>query len=48
MAWDIVITEDSFSVIEINASTGIDLIQLWGGEKNKELGRFYKKHNIFR
>lgn len=48
MAWDIVITDNGFTVIEINASTGLDLFQLWQGERNTKLGEFYKKYNIFK
>ncbi|HLR20771.1 MAG TPA: sugar-transfer associated ATP-grasp domain-containing protein [Tissierellaceae bacterium] len=48
MAWDILITEDSYSVIEINASTGLDLLQIWGGERHSKLGEFYKFHNIIK
>lgn len=48
MAWDIVITENSFSVIEINASTGLDLLQIWEGERNNLLGDFYREHNIIK
>lgn len=48
IAWDIVITEDGFTVIEGNASTGISLFQLWRGVRNTELGQFYESCGVFR
>lgn len=48
IAWDIVITPNSFCVIEINASTSLDLLQIWEGKKNSQLGNFYRQHNIFK
>ncbi len=48
IAWDIVITEKGFSVIETNASTGVNIFQLWGGQKNSELGLYLKKHGIIK
>lgn len=46
IAWDIVITKDSFSVIEINASSGLNIFQIWEGIRNTELGDFYKRHKV--
>lgn len=43
VAWDIVITKDSYSIIEGNASTGTTLFQLWEGKRNSKLGSFYKR-----
>lgn len=48
IAWDIVVTEESFMVIEINASSGLNIFQMWQGERNTELGNFYRKHNIIK
>ena len=46
MAWDIVVTEEGFEVIEINASTGITLFQMWEGKKDQELGQFFKEQGV--
>ena len=43
MSWDIVLCENSFSVIEINASTGLTWIQMWGPQRNTKLGKFLKE-----
>lgn len=48
VAWDVVITESGFAVIEGNASTGLNLFQLWEGIRNKRLGNFYKKQGIIK
>ena len=48
IAWDIVITKDSFSVIEINASSGLNIFQIWGGIRNTELGHFYRKQGTIK
>lgn len=41
MAWDIVPYQDTFYVLEINASTGLTFIQMFEPLKNTELGKFY-------
>jgi len=47
IAWDILITEDgSMCIIEGNTSSGVNIIQLWGGQRNGELGEFYRHHGI--
>lgn len=46
LAWDIVVQEDGFTVVEINASTGYTFIQMWGGIRNGPIGEFFKKHEI--
>lgn len=48
IAWDILVTDEGFSVIEANTSSGVNIIQLWGGQKNGELGDFYRAHGIIR
>lgn len=42
IAWDIVVTMEGFSVIEINASSSLELFQVFGSIKDTELGEFYK------
>lgn len=47
IAWDVVITDDSFSVVEVNASTGIYVFQMHQPLlRNPELKRFYEYHRV--
>lgn len=46
MSWDVVITEDTFYIIEINTSTGLTLLQMQGGKKDSELGKFLKSTKL--
>ena len=48
MAWDLLITEEGPCVIEINTSSGINIIQLWGGQKQGELGDFFRHYNVIK
>lgn len=48
VAWDILLTDDGFTVIEANASSGVNIIQIWGGQRQRELGDFYRAHGIIR
>lgn len=49
VAWDVVLTEDGgICVIEANASSGVNIIQLWGGQRQGELGDFYRAHRIIK
>ena len=48
IAWDILLTDDGFTVIEANASSGVNIIQIWGGQRHGELGAFYRAHKIIR
>ena len=49
VAWDVVKMEDGTNcVIEANTSSGVNIIQLWGGQRNGELGNFYRKHGVIR
>lgn len=48
IAWDVVVTKDGFVIIEGNASTGLDLFQMWSGQRNKELGVFYQKQGVIK
>lgn len=48
IAWDILITEEGFCIIEANTSSGVNIIQLWGGQRNKELGNFYRYHKVIK
>ena len=48
VAWDILITPDGFCIIEANTSSGVNIIQLWGGQRNGELGDFYRHHKVIK
>ncbi|MCI9476138.1 sugar-transfer associated ATP-grasp domain-containing protein [Anaerovoracaceae bacterium 41-7] len=49
IAWDILITEDGeICIIEANTSSGVNIIQLWGGQRNDELGDFYRYHKAIK
>ena len=49
VAWDVVKMEDGTNcVIEANTSSGVNIIQLWGGQRHGELGNFYRKHGVIR
>jgi len=48
IAWDLVLTDAGIVVIEANTSTGVNIIQLWGGQRNQELGDFYRRHGLLR
>lgn len=43
IAWDLLVTNDGLCIIEANASSGVNILQLWGGQRHSELGCFYKK-----
>lgn len=45
MAWDVAMTKEGISVVEINASTDLQIIQIFGGKRNSELGKFLNDHN---
>lgn len=48
IAWDVVITEKGFTVIEGNASTGFNILQLWYGVRDKKIGEFLKSEGILK
>lgn len=48
IAWDVVITNTGFTVVEINKSSGSKVYQVFGGQKNKSLGDFYRFHGIIK
>jgi len=48
IAWDLLLTKDGVCVIEANTSSGPNIIQLWGGQRNAELGDFYRYHGIIK
>jgi hypothetical protein len=46
IAWDILVSEDGPCVIEANTSSGVNIIQVWGPQRNGELGDFYRSHGV--
>lgn len=49
IAWDILITESGqLCIIEANTSSGVNIIQLWGGQRHGELGEFYRYHKVIK
>lgn len=48
IAWDLLVTEEGICVIEANTSSGVNIIQLWGGQKKGELGEFFKHYNVIK
>lgn len=48
IAWDLLVTEDGICVIEANTSSGVNIIQLWGGQKRGELGDFFRHYNVIK
>jgi len=46
IAWDVILVPDGICIIEANASSGVNIIQLWGGQRNGELGDFYRHHKV--
>lgn len=48
VAWDILLTDKGPVIIEANTSSGVNIIQVFGGQRNKELGDFYRNHKIIK
>ena len=48
IAWDVMITEEGICIIEANTSSGVNILQLWGGQRNTELGDFFRHHNVIK
>lgn len=48
IAWDILPTPNGFTVIEGNTSSGVNIIQLWGGQRYGKLGDFYRRHGVIK
>ncbi len=46
IAWDILLTENGPVVIEANNSSGLNIIQVFGGQRNQAIGDFYKQYHI--
>lgn len=48
IAWDLLLTEEGICVIEANTSSGVNIIQLWGGQRERELGHFFKYYGVIK
>lgn len=48
IAWDILLTDKGVCVIEANTSSGVNIIQLWGPQREGELGDFYRFHKAIK
>lgn len=48
IAWDLLVTDNGICVIEANSSSGLNIIQLWGGQRKKELGDFFRYYGAIR
>lgn len=48
IAWDVLITEEGLCMIEANASSGVNILQLWGGLRGEAFGAFLRYHKIIR
>lgn len=48
IAWDILLTNNGIVIIEANTSSGVNIMQVFGGLRNSELGNFYRYHKIIK
>ncbi len=49
VAWDVIKLPDGTNcIIEANTSSGVNIIQLWGGQRNGELGDFYRHYGVIK
>lgn len=48
IAWDVLATDEGVCVIEANASSGVNILQLWEPQRNGELGAFYRAQGVLR
>lgn len=46
IAWDILLTEEGFCVIEANASSGCMMFQVEHGVRNEEIGAIYRSYGV--
>lgn len=48
IAWDVLLTKKGMCIIEANTSSGVNILQLWGGQRNQKLGDFYRYHSVIK
>lgn len=46
VAWDVLLTEQGPVVIEANTSSGVNIVQVWGPQRQGKLGDFYRQHGV--
>lgn len=48
IAWDVALTNQGIYIIEGNSSTGVNIIQLWEGQRSSSFGKFLKSKGVVR
>ena len=48
IAWDVLLTDKGICIIEANTSSGVNILQLWEGQKDKKLGDLYRYHGLIK
>ena len=48
IAWDLLVTAKEVCVIEANTSSGVNILQLWGGQRQGELGEFFRHYGVIK
>lgn len=48
IAWDVLLTDKGMCIIEANTSSGVNVLQLWGGQKNQKLGDLFRYHKVIK
>lgn len=48
VAWDLLATDQGICAIEANASSGVNIIQLWGPQRYGELGDYYRSQGVIK
>ena len=48
IAWDLLMSDEGICVIEANSSSGVNIIQLWGGQRNGVLGDFFSYYEVIK
>lgn len=48
IAWDFLVSPEGPVVIEANTSSGVNIVQMWGPQRNGELGDFYRAHGVIK
>lgn len=48
IAWDLLITNNDIYVLEANNSSGVNIIQLFGPQRQNSLGNFYRQEKVIK
>ncbi len=48
VAWDVLLTEEGFCMIEGNASSSCDILQMKKGVRHSEIGEIYRSYGIIK